>query len=166
MIEFEVGGVLYRAGKLDAFKQFHVARRLAPVLGGLAGLLDSAGTPPDPSPEGGQEGETPAQAAKPPADALAALGPLAEAVANMPDDHADFILKECLLVVSRQLEGGTGWAPIMVRSTGKPLGEMDMATMLQLVFHVIRDNLAGFFAALPPMSAGGLAGALVPGSSS
>lgn len=33
---FEIGGFEYRAGKIDARKQFHIVRRLAPIFGGMA----------------------------------------------------------------------------------------------------------------------------------
>lgn len=164
MIEFEVNGVAYRAAKMDAFKQFHVARRLAPVLSGLVGLLATVGTPDENAPEGepqaAQDGDSAVAATKPPVDAIQALTPLAEALANMSDEHADYVLKECLRVVTRGLDGGTGWAPVTLRNGALVDTDMDMGTMLQIAFHVIRDNLSGFFAALPPMSPAGLAGAL------
>lgn len=40
VIEFEVGGQKYRAGKMDARKQFHVARRIAGSIG--SGDIQSA----------------------------------------------------------------------------------------------------------------------------
>jgi hypothetical protein len=34
----EVGGFQYRIGRIDARKQFHVARRLAPLLAGMSSV--------------------------------------------------------------------------------------------------------------------------------
>lgn len=34
-MDFEVGGIKYKAGKLPAIKQFHIVRRCAPLLAGI-----------------------------------------------------------------------------------------------------------------------------------
>jgi hypothetical protein len=83
-MELEIKGQNYRFGVLDAFKQFHLARRIAPVMGSLAqagGLKD-------------------------------ALQPIAEAVARMPDQDCNFVLQTCLRSVQRQ--SGPVWANIFV----------------------------------------------------
>ena len=40
-MEFSVKDRVFRAGKMDAFQQLHVVRRLAPCLGKLASLAGS-----------------------------------------------------------------------------------------------------------------------------
>lgn len=120
-MEFPIGGNTYRAGKLDAFKQFHISRRLAPVLGGLAATA-----------EGGQAGFA------------AFLVPITEAVAQMSDADCDYILQACLGVVQRQQ--GTAWAPVF-NAGNKALmfDDIDLGAMMQIAVKVIEENLGGFF---------------------
>lgn len=115
-MEFEIKGQQYRAGRLDAFKQFHVARRLAPLLGGIA--------------KGGQ------------GDFSAFLQPMAEALAGMPDADCDFILNTCLAVVQRQQ--GNAWAPI-IKGKELMFEDIDMGSMIQITIKVIQENLGSFF---------------------
>lgn len=121
MSEFEINGQQYRAAKLDAFKQFHVSRRLAPVLSGLVFSAD-----------GGV------------GDFTALLQPIAEAVARMPDADCDFILDACLSVVKRQ-QGGN-WSTIYAGANQALMfDDIDMAVMLQIAAKVIQENIGGFF---------------------
>lgn len=119
-MEFEIGGNTYRSGKMDTFKQFHVSRRLVPVLGTLAGAAT---------------GEVSF-------DEL--VQPLMHGIASMTDADCDFILEACLKVVQRQQ--GTAWAPVFAsNSQALMFDDIDMATMLQIAGKVIEDNLSGFF---------------------
>lgn len=139
MREFEVGGHKYTAGKLDAFKQFHVARRLAGVIPALGeaipalkiALLDAQGKDQDEAAIG----------------FLGALGPLTEVIASMKDEDADYVLNECLSACKREVKDGT-WAP--VRSNGVLMYEdIELAEMLQIAWEVLQENLASFMGALP-----------------
>lgn len=125
-LEFDHKGQTYRAGKLDAMRQFHVTRRLAPLLPDLA-----------------KAGITPGATG----DVTAILEPLAKAVAAMPDADAEYVLNTCLSVVERKQAAG-GWAKVM---TGGQLmfEDIDMAAMLVVAWEVLRHNLSGFFAGLP-----------------
>lgn len=127
MTEFKLNGVAYQAGKLDAIKQFHVVRRLAPVVAALAGEDLSALR------AGQMESVLPA---------------IAEAVSAMPDANVDYVLNACLGVVSRDTGSGRGFAPIYGRG-GMMFDDIDMGVMMQLVWRVLEADLEGFFAALP-----------------
>jgi len=124
-MEFELNGQTYRTGKIDARSQFHIVRRLAPVLGEIA-----------PAAAGGNMG------------GLDALPPLANAIAKLSDADADYCLFGLLAVVSRKQPQGTGWGPV---STGNTLmyADIDMVGMLQLAWKALEFNMSGFFAALP-----------------
>lgn len=132
----------YRTGRLDARRQFHVVRRLAPVISSLTDLAkDLPGLLADPDKR--QDGQD-----MPTDDLLAALGPLADAIASMSDTDADYVINSCLAVVERQQPSG-GWAKIMV-GDALQFEDLDMAAMLRLTFAVLEDNLGGFFGELPP----------------
>ncbi|PXV60885.1 hypothetical protein SAMN04487785_11321 [Dyella jiangningensis] len=127
-MEFEISGQTYQSGRLNARQQFHVARRLAPVLGGLA----------DASAAGAESFSK-------------FLQPIAEAISGMSDGDCDYVLDTCLSVVRRQQ--GPSWAPVMSSSKAMMFDDIDMSVMLQLASKVIQENLGNFF---PGGSAGPL----------
>ena len=133
MTEIEVGGQLYRIGKLDAFKQFHVARRLAPIqlaMGLSAGEMMA---------KGAEANET--------AMLGAIMGPIAEIVAKMPEDDVNYILRTCLAVCTRS-QGENKWARVMV-DANLMFADIDMTHMMRLTIEVVKENLGGFFGMLP-----------------
>lgn len=116
----EVGGHKYRIGRIDARKQFHVARRLAPLLAGMSGL--------------GSKG----------AGFAALIGPLTDALSGMSDEDVDYVLDACLGVCQR-IEANGHPAPVMSRSGALMFEDIDMGQMIQLAVKVIQENLGGFF---------------------
>lgn len=126
---FRIGGIEYQAGKLDAKRQFHIVRRLLPV---FSGVFDE-GSPDSLSDE-------------------KALGAFLKAAGEMEDDQIDYVIDNCLSIVQRHDDNI--WANITVPLPGGKQALRykdidDMATMLTIVYHVIRGNLSGFFDALP-----------------
>ena len=123
-MEFETEGRTYRVNKIDARSQFHIVRRLAPVLGQVA-----------PAVQGGKGG-------------MDALPALADAIAKLSDDDADYVLFGLLKVVSRKQDQGLGWGPV---ATGTVImyDDITMPTMLKLAWESLSHNMSGFFAALP-----------------
>jgi hypothetical protein len=115
----EVGGHKYRIGRIDARKQFHVARRLAPLLAGMGGLANKS------------------------AGFAAVLAPITEALSSMSDEDVDYVLDACLGVCQRLQQDGRP-APVMTRS-GLMFEDIDMGQMIQLAVKVIQENLGGFF---------------------
>ncbi|MET3654091.1 phage tail assembly chaperone [Dyella japonica] len=118
-MDFEINGQQYRSGKLNARQQFHVARRLAPVLGGLATA---------------SQGKTD--------DFATFLQPIADAIAGMSDADCDYVLDTCLAIVQRQQ--GSSWANIFVNKA-QMFDDIDMGVMLQIASKVITENLGSFF---------------------
>ncbi|MER0991619.1 phage tail assembly chaperone [Pseudomonas aeruginosa] len=146
MAEFSVNGQTYRTAKIDAMRQFHLSRKIAPVIPALipvfARLAES------------QKSE----AAKPLSTDLASMAPLfepfAEAVATMSDETAEYVMGTCLSVISRQ-QGNT-WAPIWNdRQKVCMFDDIDSGVMLQLAAHVVRESLGPFLAGLLSTSAQG-----------
>lgn len=132
-MQFEEAGKTYRATKLNAVAQFHIVRRLAPVLGELAPVLQKSG------------GDS---------DGLDALPALTSAIGKLTDADADYILLGLLSCLSRKQEGGVGWTPITNTAVaGQPsmimYDDIDMGTMLKLAWQAFQFNLADLFPALP-----------------
>ena len=122
MLEFQVAGQDYRAGKIDARAQFHIVRRLAPVLSEAAPAAQNGG--------------------------LEALPALAKALAAMTDENADYVLFGLLRAVERKEPQGMGWSAV---ASGNALMYQDigMPEMMQLAWHALKHNLGDFFRALP-----------------
>lgn len=130
-MQFILRGQTYDAGKIDAMRQFHIVRRLAPVLGKLAALAP-------------QMDRLKRELADTESERL--LASLGEAVSVMPDADVEYVLNACLDVTQIRQESG-GWAKL--RANGVIMFPIDLATMLGIAAHVLKDNLSGFFDELP-----------------
>jgi len=133
-IEFEQGGVTYRAEKLDVFKQLHVSRKIAPMVPKLIPVFVKL--------QKGGDGAL--------RDDLAGLadacGPFAEALAGMSDPDVEYVVKTCLSVVRRN-QGGT-YAPLVSSDGSLMFADMGLGETLPIVVRVIRENLGNFIQGL------------------
>lgn len=133
MNEIEVGGNTYRIGRIDAFKQFHIARRIAPALTAagesvneLVGLGKSMSDD----------------------DSLFhVLAKVSEVMARMPDDDVNYVIHTCLGVASRRQQDER-YANVM-RGNQLMFQDLDMPSMIQVTLAVLRENMGGFFQMLP-----------------
>ena len=119
----------YSIGRMDALTQFHVARRLAPVIAVLGESVAKLADSP----------ETKSQEAW----VASVFGPVMDIVAKMGDEESNYIIHACLAVVGRQQEGGK-YAPIQ-RNKLLMFNDIEMPVMFRLVVEVIKENLGGFF---------------------
>jgi hypothetical protein len=122
MAEFTIGDKQYRSSKMNAFDQFHVARKVAPLItkmGERQGLVADSGLP-------------------------EMLAPLVDALAAMPEEDCNYVLYHCLAVVQRY-QGGTLWAPVWSVSAKRLMFEdIDLGAMIQITIQVLSDNLGNF----------------------
>lgn len=152
MIEFEINGLKFRAGKLDVFKQLHVSRKVAPVLPKLMPVfLEFAKTAKTPATAIDPTGTAPAGGVDLVAVA-SAMEPLAKVLAEMPDADVEYVVNTCLSVVA--INQSNNWADVLAPSGVVMFDAVDMPVMLQLVAKVIQDSLgpflSGFLAKVPP----------------
>src|ERR1700735_2990271 len=113
--EFQIGAHHYRAGRLNAKDAFHVARRLGYVLTAL----------------GIEKGEQ----FKPTPENFARI--ILVTSGQVPQADMDFALNTCLGVVKRSMGDHQGWAAIATSTGALMYDDIDMSTMLQIVWHVI-----------------------------
>lgn len=134
MAEVTIQGQVYRTGKLNAFQQFHVARRLAPILQSISNVATKL-----PEPSSAQLGEN---------DTVALLDGLTNVVSRMSDEDCNYVLNACLGACSRQQ--GAGWARVQAANGGGLMFvDIDMNVMLQLAFATVRENITNFFPVAP-----------------
>ena len=134
MIEFEIGGKNYRADKLPAMQQFHVSRKIAPLVPALIPVFVKVAAM-----KGGIK------------DNLAAIAevlqPFADGVASLPDADAEYIFATCLSVVRRRQ--GEHWAPVWSSSANATMfDDLDIGSMIPIVVRVIQANLGPFISGL------------------
>jgi len=132
MIAVELNGQSYRTGKLDAMRQFHLSRRLAPIIPPLIPVFVKLKA-------GGLEQDMLGFAG--------VLGPFADGLAAMSDETSEYIIGTCLSVVQRQ--NGKTWANVW-DAQGKVcmFDDMQLPDMVQLALRVIQDNLGPFISGI------------------
>ena len=139
-MEFTISTHVYRAGKLNAFDQLYVIKRLTPMLGKLASLAGS-----NIKLTKGADGK----ATDLDGDITTIITPLTEAITALPDADMDFVINTCLAACERKQPGG-GWAP--VRKGEATMYEVSLSAMLTITYRVVRNNLSDFLADLPSLS--------------
>jgi len=131
MKEVTVQGHVYRIGKLSAMEQFHVGRRIAPLVAtyGMTMDLDVIF---------GQKAIDVEQL-------VGSLGPISHVLAAMNDETTDYIIATCLKAVQRREDGGqqAAWANV---SNGAQImyADIELLGMVRLVVAVLRENLGDF----------------------
>lgn len=123
----KVGQHTYHFGRMDARTQFHVTRRIAPLLstlGQAAGVLGQL-------------------SAMGPEAMLAIMGPLAERMASMPEQDLDYVINKALAVTSRQQ--GEHLVPVMADSGVILFADITGEQLMALTSRCLQENLGNFF---------------------
>jgi len=117
-MELQVEGELYQIGKMDAFTQLHVTRKLGSALPLIEGLVREQNKGKDMS-------------------LMMVL-----LMSRLTDDETEYVTEKCLNVVSRKQ--AQGWAK--VQSGGQLMfADTTMGAVIQLTAAVITENLGDFF---------------------
>lgn len=142
MIDFEIRGTKYRAGKVGALKQFAIGKRLLPLITAIGPEAMKAATAAinarreeKASAEGGQD--------VPAFDFTPLLAPLADAVAGMKDEDAEFIFRECCKVTQRQ--SGAAWVWVWNAGAGDfQFDDLNALDLIQIAAHVMMEHISDF----------------------
>lgn len=145
MSDVEIGGQLYRCGVLPTRTQFHVVKRLIPVLQGLAPLFQQTVNQRLVTDE---DGVTRADFSG--ISAIDAVAALSNTIGMMSDADSDFILDSALACVRWEQNGR--WIPLFGAGGTLTNGAADdLAIQLRLLWEVLSTSLANFsFATLLP----------------
>ena len=144
MTELEISGNTYRINSMPAMTQFHVMRKLGPVLPGIVPVLaQAAATLP-------QADSQEADGAMATVDGVAAIAmaarPLLDGLAAMADADAEYVINHCLSAVMRRDAGGKSWSAVH-RDGVTMFDDIDLMASMHLVWAVLRENYTGFFRA-------------------
>lgn len=134
--DFSVAGKDYRARKMDAMQQFHIARRLTPVIGALIEAV----------PKDAIKGDK-VDLSK--IDPLKMLEPIAGIISKMSDEDSEYILFACMENCERSLGKGAGWSAVKVKGGKIMYDDIDLPVMLQIFWAVVQENLGNFFPEAP-----------------
>lgn len=141
--DFEIGGKKFKLNKIDAFRQFHIVRRLAPLLGELVPAIAQISQ--QLKSGGGDQSEE----AKLAQVALIAA-PLMHGLSKLTDVDADKVLFGLLSSVEMQQEAGN-WARVATDSN-LMFQNLELPLMLQVAGRAFMYNLSSFFSGLPRVS--------------
>ncbi|WP_175908343.1 phage tail assembly chaperone [Burkholderia sp. BCC1640] len=169
--EIKLNGVRYAIGKLNAMQQFHVSRRIAPIIPPMIPVLmkfyaelEQADVAREQARANAAlaalaEGKEPSEGADVPAadkslelmsmvDAIApVLQPFADALAGLKDEDAEYVFGTCLSIVERWQ--GANWAKVWNTAHKTAMfDDIGIDVMLPLVVRVVVANLGPFISGL------------------
>lgn len=135
--KFSIGTRNFTLSKLDAFKQFHIVRRVGPILSDMLPHLAQLKSFRE------DLGD---------ADKLVQMGklasPILDGLSKLSDADADYVLHGLLAAVEVQQAAGN-WARVFIPGTGMMINDLELPILMQVAGRSFVFNLAGFFAALP-----------------
>lgn len=139
--DFEIGGRKFKLRRLDAFKQFHIVRRIGPIMAELVPAMKKIGI--QKSLDQMTETEK--------LDQLATFAaPIMSGMAKLSDADSEVVLFGLLSAVEMQQSAGN-W---MTVATDKMLmvQDMDFPVLMQIAGRAFMYNLSGFMGAPPQRS--------------
>lgn len=130
--DFEHDGKHYIIGRVDAIEQFHLFRRLTPLISSMGVEMFKLLT-------GGKD-----VASMTRTDWMVVAAPLLGEMAKMPQEDVNYLISGCLRVV--RIKDGAVVAPVFNDQAGVLLRQdLGMPTMLRLIIEVLRHNMSDFF---------------------
>jgi hypothetical protein len=138
---FKIGNVDFKTKKLNAFQQFHICRKLAPILGDLLPMA------------GKFSKMTEAEIDKELADGkIEGLKPILDGLAKLSEEDTNKVLLGLLSAVEMKQEHGN-WAPV-ANPTMILFNDLELPVLLQAAGRAFMYNMSGFFSVLPQVSPG------------
>lgn len=137
---FQIGGRNFKLLKIPAFQQFHIVRRLGPVLGKLGPVMAHFAKTSKEESSGDKNIE-----------AMAAfLKPVMDGLSELSDDEANKVLFGLLSAVEMQQSAGN-WARLSTDSV-LLFSDLELPVMLNCAGRSFMFNMSGFFQGLPKVS--------------
>lgn len=136
--DFEIGERKFKLNKIDAFKQFHIARRIAPILADLLPAMKDI--------QKVQKLDNLSESER--LDEFAKIaGPLMIGISKLSDEDSNRVLYGLLSSVEVQQPTGN-WARVATDQMVM-MQDLELPILLQIAGRAFAFNLSGFFGALP-----------------
>jgi hypothetical protein len=129
--EFESDGHQYRISKLSALQQFHLSRKIAPLIPPLIPVFLQF-----------------SQEEKDAGAIVNLLQPFADGLAAMPDDAAESVLMVCMSALKRKADVGDLFVPVWNGRVAMFADLNDVSKVFPLAMRVIQDSLGPFIQGL------------------
>jgi hypothetical protein len=135
---FELSGRSFSLNKIDAFRQFHIVRRIGPILTDLLPVLKAIASQDTDKMSDGEQ-----------LDATIKLAtPLMQGLAKLSDADAEYVFQNLLNSVQvKQMPQGN-WARVFNNGM-LMMNDLELPILFQIAGRALMHNLSGFFAALP-----------------
>ena len=134
--DFEIGGVKFKLNKMDAFKQFHIVRRISPLLSELLPAMKEIAR---------NKTDMQAMSDDDKFEQFAKIGqPLLMGFSKLSDEDANKVLLGLLSSVEIQQSHGN-WARISTE-TAMMINNLELPVLMQAAGRAFMFNLSGFFA--------------------
>lgn len=134
--DFDLGGRKFKLGKMNTFKQFHVVRRISPILAELLPVIKDVQR----ISKSGSETEKFDEISK-------LLAPVLSGFSKLSDQDSEFVLFGLLASVEVQLQANS-WAKVATENM-LMVQDMELPALLQIAGRAFLFNLSGFFEGLP-----------------
>lgn len=136
--DFEFGSLKFKLSKVDVFKQFHVARRMGPILGEIVPVMAQIHKASEKT--GITESEKFEEIAK-------MAKPIMDGLAKLSDEDANYCLFGLLSAVEIQQASGN-WARV-ANDSHLLFQDLELPVLLAAAAAAFKYNLSNFFAVLP-----------------
>jgi hypothetical protein len=137
--DFEIGGRKFKLNKINAIKQFHIVRRIVPILSDLGPVMGDVQKVMNPN-SNISEAKKFERAAK-------IMTPILNGISNMSEADSNKVLFGLLSAVEMKQEHGN-WA-FVANDEMLLFQDMELPILLQLAGRSFMFNLSGFFSVLP-----------------
>lgn len=135
--EFELAGRKFRLNKINALKQFHVARRISPILSDILPAMKDMKKLGDKGFDSLPEDEKFDHLAK-------FLGPFMKGFQEMSDKDSELVLFSLLNAIEVYQDQFKTWARV-ANDNVIMMQDLELPVLLQIAGHAFVFNLAGFF---------------------
>lgn len=137
-MDFSIGDKKFKLSKIDALKQFHIVRRIGPLISEILPVLTGIAKVPTDSMSESQKLDMFAKIAE----------PLMGGLSKLSDEDANFVLFRLLSSAEIYQDNFKCWAKI-ASDQGIQMQDLDLPILLQCAGRALMFNLAGFFGSLP-----------------
>lgn len=147
--DFEENGYKFKLNKIDTFKQFHIVRRIGPILGDIMPVVAKLRSKFKDMEEEQDEGKKFEQIAL-------LIHPIMQGLSKLSDQDADFVLLGLLSAIEMQqinINGSSLWMKVS-NDSGLQFQSLELPTLLQIAGRSFAYNLRSFFSLLPQTSHG------------
>lgn len=136
--DFELGGRQFKLNKINALKQYHIVRRIGPIMGELLPALNKISKIQD----------TKKLNADQEFDQIATFAsPIMHGISKLSDADSEFVLFSLLASVEMKQTSGN-WAKV-ANDNMLMMQDMELPTLLKIAGRAFAFNLSGFLA-VPP----------------